>query len=57
MDIQKKGCLKSPENIIHILKSGEVVEDIAGHEVTEKDVPMFYELLNRLSEGTPNEDS
>ena len=43
--------------IIHILKSGEIVEDIAGHEVTEKDVPMFYELLNRISEGTPNEDS
>jgi len=43
--------------VINILKNGEVVEDIAGHEVTEKDVPMFYELLNRLSEGTPNEDS
>lgn len=43
--------------IIHILKNGETVEDIAGHEVTEKDVPLFYELLNRLSEGIPNEDS
>lgn len=43
--------------VINILKSGEVVDDIAGHEVTEKDVPMFYELLNRLSEGTQNEDS
>jgi len=57
MDSQKKDCLKNPDRIKHILKSGEVVEDIAGHEVTEKDVPMFYELLNRLSEGTPNEDS
>ena len=43
--------------IVHILKNGKQVEDITGHEVTEKDVPMFYELLNRLSEGTPNEDS
>jgi len=57
MDSQKKDCLKNPDRIKHILKSGETVEDIAGHEVTEKDVPMFYELLNRLSEGTPNEDS
>lgn len=43
--------------VINILKSGEVVEDISEHEVTEKDVPLFYELLNRLSEGIPNEDS
>ena len=57
MDGQKKGCLKNPTKVIHILKSGEVIENIAGHEVTENDVPMFYELLNRLSEGTPNEDS
>ena len=57
MDGQKKGCLKNPTKVIHILKSGEVIENITGHEVTEKDVPMFYELLNRLSEGTPNEDS
>lgn len=52
-DNAKKGIYM----VINILKSGEVVEDIAGHEVTEKDVPMFYELLNRISEGTPNEDS
>ena len=43
--------------VINILKNGEVVDDISGHEVTENDVPMFYELLNRISEGTPNEDS
>ena len=57
MDGQKKGCLKNPKKVIHILKSGKVVEDISEHEVTEKDVPLFYELLNRLSEGIPNEDS
>jgi hypothetical protein len=41
--------------IIHILKSGEIVEDIAGHEVTEKDVPMFYEIANRIKEESSNE--
>lgn len=40
--------------IIHILKSGQQVKDIAGHKVTKKDAPSFYDLLNRVSQEKQN---
>ncbi len=59
--LSKFFCLESCDNarkgimVIHILKNGEVIPDISGHEVTEKDVPMFYEIANRIKEESSNE--
>ena len=35
----------------HILKDGTVKEDITGHKVKKKDVPEYYDLVNRVREG------
>lgn len=40
--------------IVHVLKSGKQVKDIAGHKVTKKDAPSFYDLLNRVSQEKHN---
>lgn len=32
----------------HILRNGQQVKDIKGHKVKKKDVPQFYELVNRV---------
>lgn len=48
MDGQKKGCLKNPTKVIHILKSGEVIENITGHEVTKQNAPGFYQISERI---------
>ena len=34
--------------IVHILKDGKQIKDIKGHKVKKKDVPQFYELVNRV---------
>lgn len=36
--------------VIHILKSGETLTDISGHEVTREDVPTFYDIADRIRE-------
>jgi hypothetical protein len=33
----------------HILKTGEVLEDITGHEVKKEDVPVVYEIRERMN--------
>lgn len=41
--------------ITHILKSGQQVKDIAGHKVTKKDVPTYYEVVSRVKARGQNE--
>lgn len=40
--------------IVHVLKSGKQVKDIAGHKVKKSDAPSFYDLLNRVSQEKQN---
>ena len=36
--------------IQHILKDGRMLQDITGHQVTRKDNPRVYEILDRVNE-------
>lgn len=36
--------------VTHVLKSGEVTKDLNGHKVTRKEVPEYYDIVNRLKE-------
>ncbi len=38
----------------HILKTGEVLEDITGHVVKKEDVPVVYEIRERMSKEAEN---
>ena len=39
----------------HILKDGTVLDDITGHVVKKEDVPMAYELMEKMNAERSNE--
>lgn len=41
--------------IQHILKDGRMLQDITGHQVTRKDNPRVYEILDRANERRKSE--
>ena len=36
--------------VIHVLKNGQVVDDIKGHVVRREDFPSLYSLIDRLND-------
>lgn len=52
MDRRKVAIKPRPKKIQirHVLKDGTALKDITGHQITRKDNPRVYEILERMNE-------
>lgn len=42
--------------VINVLKNGEIIPDLTGHEVSREQVPEFFAIAERLNGGREKDE-